>query len=172
MNFHRTNPQTVELGFLPSGIAGTRATLALMAKVARVGKRSLPVRTVAQYLTRKTLQRDFWGEISTLTKFVRDRIRYVRDVRNVETIQTPEVTLRQMAGDCDDKATLLSALLESIGHHTRFDAFAFNPDEYTHVLTSVKYGGEWIPLETTLFVAPGELPFSRVSSILSKEVEP
>ena len=79
-----------------------------------------------------------------------ERIQYVRDIRGVETLQTPLVTMKIRQGDCDDQSVLLAALLESIGHPTRFVAIKqnfFGP--YVHVYTETKIGPKWIPLETT-----------------------
>jgi transglutaminase-like putative cysteine protease len=93
-----------------------------------------------------------------LHQFVRDNIRYVGDVTNVETVQSPVVTLQMMAGDCDDKATLLCALLESIGHPTKFVAVGITPNQYDHVFCEVCIMGHWIPLETTEPVDMGWSP--------------
>lgn len=82
----------------------------------------------------------------------------MRDIRGVETLHTPEVLLKQQAGDCDDKSVLLAALLESIGHVTRFVAVGFLPGVYSHVLVEVLLGGEWVPLETTEPVEVGWYP--------------
>lgn len=91
---------------------------------------------------------------------VRDRIRYVRDIRGVETLHTAEQVIRQRAGDCDDKSLLLAALLESIGHETQFEALGPAPGRFCHVL--VKWWDverkAWVPLETTAKVKAGWEP--------------
>jgi transglutaminase-like putative cysteine protease len=107
------------------------------------------VRELALQLTRALPQKDFAAEIDTLFRFVQTRIRYVRDVHNVETIQTPVKTLEYGQGDCDDKTTLLAALLQSLGHPTRFHAMGFRPGHVEHVLLEVKRGTQWIPLDAT-----------------------
>lgn len=89
--------------------------------------------------------RDF---VRALQHFVRDQIRYVPDVDGVETLQTPTRTLQIRTGDCDDKSTLLAALLASIGLATRFIALGFKGGPYSHVMVQVKLGTRWIPLET------------------------
>ena len=96
------------------------------------------------------------GQIKALHRYVQKRIQYVRDIRGVETIATPLVTIQTGQGDCDDQAVLLAALLESIGHRTRFVAIkqnSFGP--FVHVFTEAKIGPEWIPLETTENMRPG-----------------
>lgn len=116
------------------------------------------IREVALDLTRNLPQKDFKGEINNLFRFVQNNIRYVRDVVDVETVQTPIKTLEYSQGDCDDKATLLGALLESLGHPTRFHAMGFERGIVDHVILEVYIAGEWVPLETTEPVALGWRP--------------
>jgi len=52
----------------------------------RMGKKTLPVRLLAIDLTTALPQKDFHGEVSKIFYFVRDRIRYVKDIRGVETL--------------------------------------------------------------------------------------
>lgn len=153
---------------LPDGVEGVRATLEIMARLVRAARVSPGVRNTAISLTRSVANEDFFGEISELHCFVRDQIRYVGDVNDVETLQTPEETMRVGAGDCDDKSVLLAALLESIGHPSRFAAVAFAPDAFEHVLVETRLGsdGKWIPLETTKPVEVGWYPEGVVSKMV------
>ncbi len=99
-------------------------------------------------------------EVRMLWRFVRDSIRYVRDVRGIDTLQTPSTTLKLGQGDCDDKSLLLSALLESIGYATRFTVSATSPrGSYNHVYVEafVPKLGKWIPLESSV----SGFPFGR-----------
>jgi len=120
-----------------------------MRDVIRKGRKTLQVRLLALDLINDLLQKDFSGEISTLFYFVRDRIRYVRDIRGVETLQEPERTLQVRSGDCDDKVILLGSMLESIGHQVRLVAVGFRPGHFSHVYLETKVGTKWVPLETT-----------------------
>lgn len=115
------------------------------------GKASPTIRYRALALTSSLRQKDKLGEIQALWDFVRNRIRYVKDIRGIETIQDAEQTLVQASGDCDDKAILLDALLESIGHPTGLWAVGFKPGVFTHVIpiTRLGPGNRWFPLETT-----------------------
>lgn len=135
---------------LPEGDAGTRATLAAMASVVRTYRKSVPIRMTALGIVSRLPGKAFGAEAVALASFVRRNIRYVRDVRDVETLQTPDKTLEIGAGDCDDQATLLSALLESIGFQTRFVAIRLKPGRpFEHVFVEVLLDGDWYPLETT-----------------------
>lgn len=94
--------------------------------------------------------KDFRGEVECVFDFVQNEIRYIQDINNVETIQTPEYTLENGYGDCDDKATLLASMLESIGHPCRFAALALCvPGEFDHVIIQTLIGTRWVPLDAT-----------------------
>lgn len=136
---------------IPSGSRGTRATLNIMSRIVRRYKRFVPIRQLALNLVRDLPgQKDFAGQVQRLQRYVRRNIQYVRDVNGVETVQTPERTLASKAGDCDDQSVLLAALLESIGHPTRFVAIRTAPlGPYQHVYTETKIGRRWVPVETT-----------------------
>ena len=123
------------------------------------------VRFVAQELTADLPQKDFAGEVDALYYFVQNNIRYVRDVNGIETVQTPIKTLELRSGDCDDKSTLLAALLQSIGFDTRFHAMGFRRNTINHVLLEVQLDGQWIPLETTEPVMMGWSPPNIQTSI-------
>ncbi len=154
---------------LPAGPAGIHRTLQVMKALTRAGRKNLTVRTSALVLTRGLTPKDRPGEIRVLHAFVRDRIRYVKDIRGVETVQAPEVTLELAQGDCDDKSILLNAMLESLGHKTRFTAVGARPNHFEHVFPEVELDGHWLPLETTEPVAPGWVP-RRIETRMTMEV--
>lgn len=142
---------------LPPGRAGVLRTLHLMRSLVHstAGKASMPVRQTALSLVSHLSPKDYTGEVWALQRFVRDCIRYVRDIRGMETLQTPERTLMERQGDCDDKSTLLAAMLESVGARTRFEAVGFAPQQFSHVFPAVNLAGRWIALET---IVPGKEP--------------
>jgi len=155
----QTSPTLARLEVLPDGPEGTAETLKIMRSLIRAGKKSLPVRLLALELTKNGLRQKNWvGEVSRIHAFVRDKIRYIKDIRGVETLQTVEKTLEFKQGDCDDKTILTAALLESIGHPTRIVAVGFHGNNYSHVFPETKIGGEWISVETTEPVALGWRP--------------
>lgn len=142
------------------GVEGVRETLVLMRSIVRQSKADPTVIVAAREMTSHLASKNWNGEIAALFSFVRDRVRYVLDPNGVETLATPARLLRERTGDCDDKVTLLAALLEAIGHPTRFVAVGFSPGALTHVYLETKAGNAWIPLETTEAVQMGELPFA------------
>ena len=143
-------PLTSTLEYIPDGVEGTRATLRLMRRILRAYKTSLPVRLTALKIV-ENLPPKAWGQqAAAIQRWVRDNIRYVKDVRGVETITTPDKMLELRQGDCDDKTLLAATLLESIGHPTKFVAVSFVPGVYSHVLAETLIGNRWVPVETTM----------------------
>lgn len=135
---------------LPDGVAGTRATLKAMARLVKQYKTHPGINLLALEITRGLASYDHLGEIRALQRFVRDEIRYVKDVEGVETLRTPPVTVQYAAGDCDDKSVLLCTLAATIGYPTQFLAVGFDGVNYEHVLGAVKLGTRCIPCETIL----------------------
>ena len=151
---------------IPQGNAGVRVTLNLMSKLVKFYKSNIKIRTLAANLTKRLLQKDWQSEIKAIQKYVSYEIRYTKDIRGVETIQSPVFTLDNGYGDCDDKSTLVAALLESIGHPTRFVACGFNGGLLSHVYVETKIGNKWIGVETTEQVGLGWTPPNMTSKML------
>lgn len=158
-------PTTARLQSLPSGVEGVRATLNIMRRLTREFKKNIVIRELALSLVKNEKPKDWINEIRRLYEFVRDDIRYVRDIQGVETLATPLKTLEYAQGDCDDKAVLLAALLESIGHPTQFIALAFNQMGFSHVIVETRLGRQWIALETTEDVDLGWKPPNSTNSL-------
>jgi len=129
-----------------------------MSRETKKGKKSIVIRRTAQRLIANIPEKAWLREVKALHAFVRDKIRYTKDIRGVETIHSPEKILEFGQGDCDDKSILLASLLESIGHPTRFVAVGFRPSSYSHVLVETRIGNKWLPLETTERVNVGWYP--------------
>lgn len=151
-------PITYNLHSIPSGAAGVRATLRAMAKIARDYKKNPAIRELALRLTRDLPPKKWAAEAARIHAFVRDEIRYIKDIAGVETLQTPIQTLRIGQGDCDDKSILTAALLLSIGHPVLFMAVGFHKGQYSHVLPFTKIAGKWFALETTEPWPMGKIP--------------
>lgn len=147
-----------------------------MRNLVREGKKNPLVRQTALLLIEGLPQKFHIGEIKRLFNFVKNRIRYVKDIRGVETLHSPETLLKLKQGDCDDKSILLASLLESIGYQTRFVALGFQPPiktasgfktkNYSHVFVEVFNKGKWIPLETTENVKIGWMPKNAQSALI------
>lgn len=162
---HLNTETTATLSLIPEGVAGIRATLDRMTALVRDGKKMMQVRQKAAGLVQQCAQKSWACEVQSIFEYVRDQVRYVQDPSNVELIQTPVKTLEFMYGDCDDKSILLAALLESIGHPTRFIAVGFEPGIYSHVYVETKIGNTWYPLETTEPVQMGWSPDAKLMQV-------
>jgi len=139
-----------------------------MGKLVKQYKTVPVIRELALKITGRVPGKSWPGEAAAVQDWVRDNVRYVRDVAGVETLQSPVQTLRLKQGDCDDHSTLTASLLAAIGHPTRFIAFGFSKGHYAHVLTQTKVGSKWLPLETTENWAFGEIPKDVSQSIVER----
>ena len=158
MSFYSSGRPT-QFGELPAGPDGIATTLKLMGDYVKAWKKDPGINQLSTSLVRNLPQGDISAEVKALHAFVRDNIRYTNDTTGVETLRDPRATLEMGVGDCDDKATLLATLLESIGRKTRFVAMGFGPTrDYSHVLVEVRVGRGWFPLETIKPVAAGWSP--------------
>jgi Transglutaminase-like superfamily len=93
------------------------------------------------------------NEIDFVLAWVKSNIEFRGE--NAETLQSPVVTLRLMAGDCDDHSILLAAILRSLGYNTMFKTVATdraNPGQFSHVYVVVrdKRSGQWRPVDSTV----------------------
>ena len=145
-------PRAVLQG-LPSGPAGTVATLRIMKRLANEAVRSpnqLARNKALEIYRNAGLRSRDTNEVAVLQRWVQNYIRYVRDPVDVELVQTPEVTLKLATGDCDDQATLLAAMLKATGHPAQFVAVGVNGGPFSHVLVETRLGRGWVAAETIL----------------------
>lgn len=162
---HRAAPAVAFLGFIPDGPEGIRITLEVMRRLVREWRTNPEMIALARSIVAGIAEKNFTAEASALQAYVRDSIRYTQDVNEIETVQSPEITLQTGHGDCDDKSVVLATLLEAVGHPARFVAVGFEPDNFEHVYVETLIGREWIPAETTEPVALGWEPEGVVSKM-------
>lgn len=132
-----------------------------MAKVVKQARTDPIIRQTAADLVAYCTPGDYRAEVDACFIFVRDNIRYLQDPNGEERLEYPAQLLITRQGDCDDKATLLAALLESIGHPCRFVAVGYcQPGEFEHVYVETRIGprDNWVACETTLNVDLGWAP--------------
>lgn len=121
-----------------------------MVRLVRTWRKDPGIWKLSREIVRTVPAKDFRGQVERIFHWVKQHIRYVNDVRDVETIATPKAILEVSSGDCDDMAVLLASLLESVGHPTRFVALGFNGDNFSHVLTETRLGSKWLSLDPTV----------------------
>ena len=143
---------TAQLANIPNGFPGTAQTLRIMRDFARAAIRdpSQLVRLTTLKVIEGVAPRAYGMEVRACQRFVRDQIDYVQDPVDVELVQTCDKTLQLGRGDCDDKSTLLAAMLESIGHPCKFAAIGLNGGDFSHVLVQTKVADAWVWCETIL----------------------
>lgn len=139
---------TSVLGSIPGGDAGIKATLQIMVNVVRKCKTDLTIVTLANSIVKRCAPKDYACEAAALQQYVQGAIRYTRDVNDVETLKFPTTTLQMGTGDCDDMATLLATLAESVGFSTRFAAVGLEGQGFSHVLAQLMIPGQgWVSAE-------------------------
>ena len=102
---------------------------------------------------------DYASEAAALAAVFRDCIRYTADVSSEDFSKWPLLTLKQRAGDCNNKVLLFGALARAVGFPVRL-CFLFSEtapnlqtDFPAHVFAAVDlYKGErdveqWVPVE-------------------------
>lgn len=113
-------------------------TLKAMRKATLDARRDLEVRALVEKICENIAQGDYAGEVLAIYHWVCRHIRYMRDPPGVELVKTPRQLLATKAGDCDDMATLLAAMLMLAGNSVRFAIAGFSAGEsYSHVYVEV-----------------------------------
>lgn len=145
------SPVMSSLSELPSGKDGVIKTLSVMSGLVTQYKADPSIRRLAVAVCGNISgnKKAYLYHVTCVFNYVQNNIGYIRDIRGVETIQTPVYTLQSKSGDCDDKSTLLATLLECIGFPTRFFAMGFSANNYSHVICEVNINGKWISLDAT-----------------------
>lgn len=165
-----TKEPVARLFGIADGRDGIVITLKTMRQLVREAVRSPDqgVRNKARSITASLPPRQWRMEVEALTNFVKYEIRYLRDPVDIELVQTPDITLEYGQGDCDDKATLLAALLESTGHPARFIAVGMDGGPLSHVLVQTIIGDDWVSLETIIDKPVGWFPPNMTSKYILK----
>lgn len=144
-------------------------TIRLIGQAIKDGSKHLPIRNHAAALATQAGPRDYLGQLSKIyDQFVRRDWRYVRDPLGSEMVVTspdalynlvigggagaPGIGLGKGAGDCDDAAAALGALLRSIGFPVRLGVTAppgaLAGNTFTHVFTQASVPGVgWLTVD-------------------------
>lgn len=157
-------PMQVAVVTIPGGDKGTKATLERMSSIVirsiKDKKAGAILRGMAIKITSKAgcKTKQFHCEAKALFEWVRDNIKWIRDVRGFETLQFPQRTIAFGAGDCDDLSIVLATFAISIGIPTKFRAIGANPakrNQFTHVYVMLDPAGngKWIAADPTVKTA-------------------
>lgn len=159
---------------IPGGLAGTDKTLLRMGELVRDSLRRGRIRLTALSIIERANvpPGNDLALARSLFESVRATIRYIRDPIGVETLQSPAVTLRLRAGDCDDHSVLLAALAMSVGLPVRWRVIGPSPDRFNHIYLEILADGRWNAADTTIKNPFGRAPaHSGASKVYNFEGE-
>lgn len=139
-----------------NGMPHVRSTIRKMSELAKKGQASYPIRNLATRITRDVPSKHPTAELGALYRWVRDNIRYRYDPLGLEWLQSPQRTVLEGAGDCDDIATLLGALAGSLGHPYRFRTVGATPTVQQHVQVQAFDRKRWIDLDPVIEPTMGD----------------
>ena len=170
-------PPKIRLGYIPRGYLGIRETVEHIKGLIRAGAKDFNVRQKAIdiLLERGVKPKDYPGEIKALFEWVQRNVRYTKDPFRVEVLHSARRMLELRAGDCDDMAILLGAMLEAIGHPVRLvlvGPFPRQPRLFTHIYLEVHHKGRWIPLDATMPYPMGWAPRALVKEVIAIDGRP
>jgi len=167
----------ISLGHISKGALGTQQTVEHIQALIRAGAKDFYVRQKAIdiLLEKHVKPKDYLAEIKALFEWVQQQIRYTKDTFQVEVLHSARRMLELRAGDCDDMAILLGAMLEAIGHPVRLVIIGPDPlrqDLFTHIYLEVFHKGRWIPLDATMPYPMGWGPRAWVRKVITIERRP
>lgn len=157
---------------IPRGYLGTRRTVAHVRSLIQGGARDFYVRQKAIdiMLARGVRPKNYRGEIEALFEWVQRHVRYTKDPFRVEVLHSPRRMLELRAGDCDDIAILLGAMLEAIGHPVRLVLTGSDftrPQLFSHIYLEVFCRGQWISLDATMPYPMGWAPRAPIKQVIA-----
>lgn len=148
----------------PSGVAGIWHTARLIREAIERAKVDPTMIEAATALIYTTPAKNTDAEADAIFSWVRDHVRYVRDVHGIETLASPQTTYRRQAGDCDDQVALLGTLLEAVGYPTRLIIAAYDaPGSWSHVYLQVLTDAGWRDADPTEDFPLGVAPAGALS---------
>ena len=157
------NPKATKVG-----VSSLEDRIRILNDLIQKGKENPDIRKLAsQILSDSGVQgKDWSGEVQSIFDFVRTKIRYTRDVVDLDTFQAANRTLELGIGDCDDMSTLIASLLGAIGYPSRLKVVSIGGKDWDHIYPLVglpPYGPDrWIALDASIDEPIGsETPYQR-----------
>jgi hypothetical protein len=138
---------------LLQGEPGTTQTIALMRQLVDQALADAQFVRLAIDIVRSVRPFDDLGELEALYVWVKRRIRFTKDPVTKEKLYPPQELLKIRAGDCDDIAMLLGALVLAVGYPARLITVSANPQspsDFSHVYVEAEAppgSGQWIALD-------------------------
>ena len=138
-----------ELFQIAGGLAGTDRTVREIARHVQADLQRPGIRLLATEILRHIPSKDQEAEARAIYDYVSRSIRYQKDPIGIETVQSPLVTLRLKAGDCDDHVALVAALALSVGIPARLRVVGYFKDEMVHIFPELNINNRWTVADTT-----------------------
>ncbi|MEN1705012.1 MAG: transglutaminase domain-containing protein [Planctomycetota bacterium] len=157
---------------LSDGEAGTLETLAAMQALADDAAESSVVGVFAKSVADRTgTVREF---IEAVYAILDDQFMFEEDGPDEQTTTPATLVVAlangEAAGDCDDLATLIAAVLQSQGIPARFIVARTGPGEWEHVLAAAVTDDGLLPIDPQDADAVGQLP--REAAEIAEYVPP
>ena len=143
---------------LSGGFDSGVQTASLIKKQSQEYKTDPKLRGLAVSVVRNVNHNDYLGQVNAVYNFVKNNVKFVRDIAGIETLQSPWVTLPEQysnkgigAGDCDDQSLLIISMLQSIGFQgikLRVVNYLPTDMEYRHIYAIVNIGGKDYAIDT------------------------
>jgi transglutaminase-like putative cysteine protease len=157
LNGPNVAPTRARLGAIPNGEAGAAVTMKAMRQLVKDAVRD-PSQKIRELALQIVGNAGYMDQARRLQQWVQQNIRYIQDPPDVELVQTPQYTVQQQAGDCDDQAVLLASLLMTTGHPAQFIAVGMHGQPLSHVLVQTLIGTDWLGAETIIPKPLGWMP--------------
>lgn len=134
-------PQTYNTE-VADGAQGSLETVEIMRRIARSRAsnpllRQLAMKIIQVHGVPSNYHKD---EALAIGRYVKEKVRYLRDINGVETLIDPLTLIDQIVrgeaqGDCDDMALLIATLLLAIGHEPYFRVVKYTRDSasFNHI---------------------------------------
>jgi len=157
------------LKWIPSGDAGSFATLDMMRRLANAALTDPVVVKTARSAIAVAGPRDRDEHARAIKRYMQESFQFVSDPRGVETLSTPRAMLldiqrRGMAqGDCDEAAILAAALGKAVGLRAQYVVVGFyrRGAPFVHVFTILRGTTGWLSLDVTRPMRPDLPPVTR-----------
>ena len=88
----------------------------ILANLIEEGSRSPKIRETALAIVKNCASRDYLCELKSIFKWLKENIRFVGDIKDIDTYHTAERVLNLRQADCDDSLILGASLCASIGY--------------------------------------------------------
>lgn len=137
---------------LTDNYKATYESVDVIKNLIKQGRKDYIIRRTAEKIIQYIPAKDYMKEVKAIYNFVTHRLRYTKDINQVETVHRARDLLRwhKKAADCDDFVILTGALLESIGHPVRLVIIGnnnYNKEDFSHIYLQVQVKDKWISLD-------------------------